>query len=112
VEQTDTLTTVLACSVKAMQERRELVKKFVAAHNELTDWINAHPQEAKELVRAELKELTRREFPAVTADRAWPRLKFTSSISREPFDALLRETQSVGFLRGTTDLSKLVTPLE
>ncbi len=112
IEQKDALTTVLASSVKALQERPELVRKFAAAHAELTDWINAHPEEAKELVRAELKELTQREFPAATADRAWPRLKFTSAISRAPFDALMTEAQSVGFLQGATDLGKLVVPMQ
>lgn len=112
IEQTDALTTVLAASVKAVEERPALVKRFVAAHAELTDWINAHPEEARALARAELKALTQRELPAPVADRAWPRLNFTSAISREPFDALMRETQSVGFLRGASDLGKLVAPME
>lgn len=112
VEQTDALTTVLAASVTALKERPQLVERFVAAHSELTDWINAHPEEAKALVRAEFKELTQREFPARVADRAWPRLRFTSAISREPFDTLMAETQSVGFLRGASDLSRLVVPVK
>ncbi len=108
LEQKDALTTVLAGSVKVLREKPDLVKKFVKAHVELTDWINAHPDEAKALVRSALKELTRREFPEATTDRAWPRLRFSSAISRAPFDALVTEAQSVGFLKGATDLGKLV----
>ena len=112
LEEKDALTTVLAASVKILKQQPELVKKFVAAHAELTDWINAHPAEAKEFVRAELKELTKREFPAETADRAWPRLKFRSAILRAPFDTLVTEAQSVGFLKGATDLGQLVQNLQ
>jgi len=112
LEQKDALATVLAASVKALEEKKELVKKFVRAHVELTAWINQHPDEAKTLIRAELKELTRREFPAELADRSWPRLQFTSAVSQAPFDALSAESKSVGFSNGGTDLGRLVVPLE
>ncbi|MEA3211721.1 MAG: sulfonate transport system substrate-binding protein [Chthoniobacter sp.] len=108
LEQKEALTTLLASSVKFQKNNGALLKKFVAAHVELTKWINEHPAEAKELLRAELKELTKREFPAQTADAAWPRLHFTSEISRAPFDALVTEAQSVGFLKDIPDLGKLV----
>ena len=111
VEQSDAITTVLASSVKFQKEQPELLKKFVAAHAELTQWINAHPAEAKELVRAELKEITKREMPAAMIDHAWPRLKFNSEISRAQFDSLVAEAQSVGFLKSLPDLARLiVTP--
>ncbi len=108
IEQKDALTTVLATGVKFQREHPELLKKFVAAHVALTHWINENPAEAKELVRAELKELSRREFPAETTDGAWRRLTFTSEISRQPFEALVAEARSVGFLKGIPDLGKLV----
>ena len=109
VEQNDAITTVLASSVRFQKEQPELLKKFVVAHAELTRWINAHPAEAKDLVRAELKQITRREMPAPMIDHAWPRLKFSSEISRAQFDALVGEAQSVGFLKGLPDLGPLIT---
>ncbi len=109
LEQKDALAAVLASSVTALKDKREIVKKFVAANAELTDWINQHPDEAKALVRAALKELTKRDLPAETMDRAWPRLKFTSAVTREQFEEITKEAQSVGFLPGLSDLSRLVT---
>ncbi len=108
LEQKDAVTTVLTSSVKALSDKKELVQKFIKAHAELTDWINQHPDEAKALVRAELKELTRREFPAPLANQAWPRLQFTTAVSRASFESLVSEAQSVGFLNGATDLGRLV----
>ncbi|MES2571586.1 MAG: ABC transporter substrate-binding protein [Verrucomicrobiota bacterium] len=108
LEEKEAITTVLASSVRILKEKPALVKKFVDAHAELTKWINEHPAEAKELVRAELKELTKRDFPTATADRAWPRLTLTTEISRAPLEHLLKEAQSVGFLKGAADLGRLV----
>jgi NitT/TauT family transport system substrate-binding protein len=109
LEQKDSITTVLVASAKLVKERAEIVKKFAAAHAELTEWINAHPEEAKKLVNAELKEITKREMPAELIDRAWPRLHFTSAVRREMLDAFVAQAQSVGFLKGTIDLSRFIT---
>ena len=38
--------------MKLLKEKPDLVKKFAAAHAELTEWINQHPEEAKTLVAA------------------------------------------------------------
>jgi len=108
LEQKDSITTVLVASAKLLKEKPDLVKKFAAAHAELTDWINAHPDEARKLVNAELKEITRREMSAELTDRAWSRLHFTSQIQRPALDTFVSEAQSVGFMRGTIDLSRLV----
>jgi NitT/TauT family transport system substrate-binding protein len=112
IEQKEALTTVLASSTRFLAEHADLAKKFVAAHAELTQWMKDNPQEAKALVQAQLKELTKREFPAALADRSWGRLTFTSEIARAPFDALVVEAQSVGFLKGAGDLGRLVQPLQ
>jgi len=108
LEQKDAVTTVLVSSVKLLKTQPGLVKKIAAAHAELTTWINEHPAEAKQLVIAALKEITRAEFAQELIDRSWSRLTFTSAISVEPIQALVAEAQSVGFLRGASDLSRLV----
>lgn len=108
LEQKESITTVLVASAKLLAERPALVKRFAAAHSELTDWINAHPDEAKQLVNAELKAITKREMSAELINRAWPRLHFTSTIRREALVDFVGQARSVGFLRYATDLSRLV----
>ena len=108
LEQKDTITTVLIASAKLLAEKRELVKKFAAAHAELTEWINKNPDEAKRLANAALKEITKREMPAELIEKAWPRLTFTAEIKRENLAASVAEAQSVGFLKGAPDLGRLV----
>ncbi len=112
VEETQAVTTVLAASAAALEHRRELVTKFVKAHAELTAWIQQNPDEAKRLVRAALKDLTRRELRAAVADRAWPRLKFTTEVSASAFQHLVKDAQTAGFLKEITPLDQLLVPLE
>ncbi|HZJ17472.1 MAG TPA: ABC transporter substrate-binding protein [Chthoniobacteraceae bacterium] len=110
LEQKDTITTVLVSSVKALKERAALVKKFAEAHAELTKWINEHPEEAKKLANAALKEHTKREMPPELINHSWPRITFTADIKRESLESFVAEAKTVGFLKEASDLSRLVSP--
>ena len=75
VEQNDAVTTVLVSSVKFLKAHPALAEKFRAAHVELTAWLNAHPDEAKALVRAGLTAETKREMSSAIIASAWRRLR-------------------------------------
>ena len=109
LEQKDVITTVLVASVKLLAEKRELAKKFVAAHHELTEWINKNPEEAKRIANAALKVITKKAMPPELIEHAWPRLTFTTELPKGGLEASVAEAQSVGFLKGKIDLSRLVT---
>ena len=47
------VTAHLASSAKFLKEHADLLQKFVAAHVELTQWINDHSDEAKKLLDLE-----------------------------------------------------------
>lgn len=108
LEEREAITTVLVTSAKLLQSDRELLRKFVAAHQELTAWIKAHPAEAQQLVREEIVAETHTPIPSELVAHAWPRIALTSEISPRAIEQFLGRAQSVGFLRGTADLSKLV----
>ena len=108
VEERDAITTVLVSSVKALASNRELVRKFAAAHEELTEWIRANPEEAQRLAREELAAETHATISADLVARAWKRIVPTSEIARDALEKFLKSAQSVGFLRDTPDLSRLV----
>src|SRR6266498_5769439 len=59
LEDSQVITTWLTCSVKFLNSHRDLAKKIVTANQELTDWMQAHPDEAQKMLIAELKEETR-----------------------------------------------------
>src|SRR4029434_5554280 len=62
LEDTNVITTWLASSVKFLNAHRDLAKKVVNANKELTDWIQAHPEEAQKILIGELKEETKADF--------------------------------------------------
>ncbi len=107
LEQTDAITTILVSSVKLLRSHPDLAEKFLAAHVELTSWINAHPDEAKALVRTGLSADTKREMSADLVASAWRRLRFTDQVSRDRFDGLVKDAQGVGFLRNAIPLDRL-----
>jgi NitT/TauT family transport system substrate-binding protein len=108
VDETDVITTWLASSAKFLQSKPALAKKIAAANAELTQWIQSNPEEAQRLLIAELKEETKADFaPDMVAD-AWRRIRFTPDVSRELIAKSVKDAQDAGFLKGSTDTSKLV----
>jgi NitT/TauT family transport system substrate-binding protein len=111
LEEKDAVTTVLAARARFLSEHRELVRRFVAAHAELTEWIKNNADEARRLVAEELKAQTTRAMPPEVLSRSWGRLTLTSDISVEPLQKFVAAAQSAGFLRDAVDLSRLVEKL-
>ena len=107
VGQKDVLTTLLAASSKALKTKGELLKKFVAAHEELTAKVAADPAWAKPAVSAALQKATSKAIPAALLDHAWPRLTFTTDVQLADFAGIQRDAKSVGLLPEEADLSKL-----
>ena len=101
------VTTHLVSSVAFLEEQAALLEKFIAAHVELTDWINAHPAEAKQLLNAEIQAETSKGIAPEVLDRAWTRIEVTY----DPVSASLRrsakDAHSAGFLEKNPDLSRI-----
>lgn len=108
VEESDSTITVLVASVKFLNTRRELAKKFTQAHRELTEWIQANPGEAQKLVAAELQEETKGKVSADLVARAWRRITLVNDIERASLDKFVANAKSAGFLRDVPDLSRLI----
>ncbi|MEK0449938.1 MAG: hypothetical protein RL088_2206 [Verrucomicrobiota bacterium] len=107
LEQKESIITLVATSAKSLENKRELLKKFVAAHDALTAKVAAEPAWAKPLISAALEKATTKPIPAPLLDRAWPRLTFVNNAKAEDFTALQRDAKSVGLLPEEADLAKL-----
>jgi NitT/TauT family transport system substrate-binding protein len=108
VEEPDAVTTVLVARAEFLDTHRDLVRKFAAAHEELTDWIIKNPADAQRLVREELAAETRAKVSEELIARAWRRIVQTHEVSRDAVDKLVASAQAVGFLRGVPDLARLI----
>jgi NitT/TauT family transport system substrate-binding protein len=107
VEEKDVATTVLVSSVKFLNEKRDLAKKFVQAHAELTDWITKNPEEAQRLIKAELLEETKSDMNSQVIAAAWKRIVFTSETPRATVEKFMQSSVSAGFIKTAPDLSEL-----
>jgi NitT/TauT family transport system substrate-binding protein len=108
VEEPDAITTLLVVRAAFLAAQRELVRKFVAAHEALTDWIIANPAEAQRLVREELTAETRVSVPQELVAHAWPRIVWTHEVRSDALQKLVASAQAVGFLRDVPNLARLL----
>ena len=111
LEDKETTITLLAARSGFLQERPELAKKVVQAHNELTQWIIDHPAEARELVKAELKALTTAAPSDELLDRALARVVLTNDNSRKSLDTMVENAQRAGFMKNMPPLDDITPQL-
>ena len=108
LEDKDTITTWLVSSVKFLRDRRDLAKKIADANGELTKWIQENEAQAQKLLIEELKAETRADFSPDAVTQAWKRIQFTSEVSRDLVAKSVQDGKDAGFLKGSTDTSKLI----
>ena len=108
LEDKETITTWLVSSAKFLRDRRDLAKKIADANVELTKWIQENETEAQKLLIEELKAETRTDFPPDAVAQSWRRIQFTSDVSRDLIAKSVKDGKDVGFLKGSTDTSKLI----
>lgn len=108
IEQSSESITVLVSSVKFLKAKRDVARKFAHAHRELTEWIRAHPEEAREMVRQELAAETRAAVAPDLIARAWKRIVLATDISIDEFQRFVENAQRAGFLRTLPNLSRLI----
>ena len=98
----------LIVSTKFLREHPDLVKNWVRAHVELTDWINAHPGEAKKILNGQIQKETGKTLPDAVLEEAFGRLQVTYDPLRSSLLNSAKSAFDAGFLgRRMPDLSKL-----
>lgn len=108
LEDNNVQTTWLISSAKFLKEQAALAKKIAAANVELTQWIQAHPEEAQRLLAAELKEETKATIAPEAIAQSWSRIKFTAEVSPQLVTKAVQDSKDAGLVRGATDTSKLL----
>lgn len=101
------VTAHLVSSVRLLRERPALLKRWIAAHVELTQWILAHPDEAKQILNEEFRAETRRSLPKEVLDAAWKRLELTHDPVRASLMKSAEDAYRVGMFSAKPDLSRL-----
>lgn len=83
---------------KFMDEHPDLVKKFLESHVDMTLWINAHPDEAKALMNAQILNLTSKALPVSVLDEAYTRCEITYDPVNSSLSTSAQSAYGLGFL--------------
>src|SRR5436309_10386284 len=102
------ITCHLIVSTKYLREHSELVKTWIRAHVDLTDWINARQPEAKKLLNQQIQKETSKALALAILDEAFGRLQVTYDPVRSSLLTSARAAYDAGFLgRQMPDLSNM-----
>ena len=102
------VTAHIIVSTKFLHEHPDVVKNFIRAHVELTDWINGHLPEAKKKLNDQIQKETGKALSPALLDEAFGRLQVTYDPLRSSLLNSAHSAFEAGFLGKTMpDLSNL-----
>jgi NitT/TauT family transport system substrate-binding protein len=102
------VTAQLVVSTKFLNEHPDLVKNWLRAHVELSDWINGHKADAKGILNAQIQKETGKALASDVLDDAFGRLEITYDPLRTAFMKAAQSAFDAGFLgRQMPDLSHM-----
>jgi NitT/TauT family transport system substrate-binding protein len=101
------VTTHLVSSAPFLKNKPDLVKKWIAAHVELTEWIDSNAEEAKKIFNDEMKAETTRALPKETLDPAWKRLEITYDPIKASLLKSAEDAHRIGFIKEKPNLSRI-----
>jgi NitT/TauT family transport system substrate-binding protein len=91
-----------------LKEHPDVVKNFLRAHVELTDWIGKNPAQAKQVLNQQLQKETGKPLEAAVLDDAFSRMAVTYDPIRSALQKATQQAVDEGFLgRTPPDLSGL-----
>jgi NitT/TauT family transport system substrate-binding protein len=100
--------TNLIVSTKFLREHPDLVKNWVRANVELTDWINGHLPDAKQLLNSQIQKETGKALSPALIDTSFGRFEITYDPIRSSLLTSAQSAYDAGFLgRQMPDLSGL-----
>jgi NitT/TauT family transport system substrate-binding protein len=100
--------TNLIVSQKFLREHPDVVKNWIRANFELTEWINGNLPEAKKILNAQIQKETGKALPPATIDEAFSRMDVTYDPIRSSLLTSAHSAFDAGFLgREMPDLSGL-----
>lgn len=90
--------TNLIVSTKFLKEHPDVVKNWLRAHVELTDWIVAHPADAKTLINQQIQKETTKALKPEVLDEAFGRMTVTYDPLRNSLLTSAHSAFQLGFL--------------
>lgn len=100
-------TAVVVARTKFIQDHPDIIEKFLRVHVELTDYINKNPEQAKEMLNSQIKELTGKPLAKEILDSAFGRLTVTNDPAKDFVADFVKLSVDTGFIKTAPDLKNL-----
>jgi NitT/TauT family transport system substrate-binding protein len=101
----DFVTAHIIVSTAFLKAHPDLVKAWLRAHVEITQWELANPAQAKQLANDEIKRLTGKALTSEVLDSAWSRMRVTYDPISASLVTSAEGAYTAGFLKQKPDLS-------
>lgn len=101
------VTAHIIASTRFLLEHPDLVKAFLRAHVEVTQWEQNNSDQAKQLVNDEIKRLTGKALTNEVIDGAWSRLRITYDPISSSLVKSAQGAFEAGFIKDKPDLSNI-----
>ncbi len=98
-------TTVVVVRTEFYEKNRELVKHFLEAHLEVTEWIQKHPAEAQKRFNEQLARIVNKPMPSGLLAEAFARVTVTFDPLAGPLLISAGRARDLGYLPRNTDLT-------
>ena len=108
VQELDVVTTVLVGRVGWLKHHPQEAATLIRAHQELTQWIIDHPEEAQARVVEELTLLTQAPMEPELVRSAWNRLKLTTDIDLPGLKQFVQDAQAADLLDRVPPLDGMI----
>jgi len=89
---------LLVVNTKFLKAHPDLVKNWIRANLDLTDWINAHQPEAIKLLNQQIQTETGKALPPAVLDEAFSRMQVTSDPLHNALTTAAQQAFEDGFL--------------
>jgi NitT/TauT family transport system substrate-binding protein len=99
------VTAHIIASTKYLQSNPDIIKKLLAANVDEINWINANPDQARQVFNEELKKLTGKTIPKDEFDQGMSRIKLTYDPVKSSLFQSADDAYEIGFLKEKPDLS-------
>jgi NitT/TauT family transport system substrate-binding protein len=100
--------TVLVVTRKLASDHPEIVQKLVNANRQTVQWIQAHRDEARQLVDDGLLKWARKRLPPAVLDEAWTRVAVTDRLDAAALQKQLSDSRALGFLPATGSIDGMI----
>lgn len=100
--------TIIVSTNEFINNNPELIKSFLKANQQAIDFIINNPDKSADILRDEIKKITKQELPLEVIKRSLSRTNMTSELDSAVVQELADLSASLGFIKGNSNLEGFI----